>query len=46
MGIVELDDDFVGEILPTFVIFAVAAKDVAEGASDEEVLLNKAQFFA
>ena len=46
VGIVELDDDLFGEILPTFVIFAEATKDVAERASDEKVLLNEAEFFA
>ena len=41
-----MDDDLFGEILPAFVIFAEATKDVAERASDEEVLLNEAEFFA
>ena len=46
VGVVELDGDFFGEGFPVFVVALEAANDVAKRASDEEVLLEQAEFLA
>ena len=46
MRIVELDEDFISEIIPRIVNSAVAAKNIANRTGDKEVLLPKAQLLA
>jgi hypothetical protein len=46
MGVIELDGDFLGELIPIPVPDAEPADDVPEGAGDEEVLLFESQFAA
>ena len=47
MGVVELNGDLVGEVVPRIArLLAVAADDVAQRAGDEKILLHEAQFLA
>ena len=46
VGVIELDGDFIGECVEIVVGLQVAADDVGDGASDEEIFLFEAQLFA
>ena len=46
MGIVELDGNLLGEIVPIHVAPAESSDDILQRAGDKEVLLNEAKFLA
>ena len=46
VGVVELDEDVLGEVAPFVAFLAEATEDVVDGGGDEEVLLAEAELFA